>query len=72
VSRGRGESLPVVAVGVAACAACCAPPVLAAVGVTVGLSAVAWLAGGLLAAAAVAFVGAMVIRRRGPLRRVRS
>lgn len=64
MSRGRGESLPVVAVGVVACAVCCAPPILAAVGITVGLSAVAWLVGGLLAAAAVALVGVVVIRRR--------
>ena len=58
------EGLPVVAVGVAACAACCAPPLLAAVGITVGLSAVAWGAGGVLAAVAMGLVGALVIRRR--------
>jgi len=58
-------TLPVVAVGAAACVACCAPPILAAIGVTVGLSSLAWFAGGLLLAAAVALAGSLWIVRRG-------
>jgi hypothetical protein len=62
---GAREALPVVAVGAAACVACCAPPILGALGLTVGLSGLAWLAGGLLAAVVVAAVGTgVVIRRR--------
>lgn len=58
-------ALPVVAVGVAACAACCAPPILGAIGITVGLAGLAWLAGGLLVAAVVALAGsALIVRRR--------
>ena len=63
-TRGRA-ALPVVAVGAAACVACCAPPILAAVGITVGLSGLAWFTGGLLLAAVVALLGAaFVVRRR--------
>lgn len=57
-------ALPVVAVGAAACVACCAPPILAAVGITVGLSGLAWFAGGLVLAALVVMVGAALIVRR--------
>lgn len=61
MSRDR---LQVVAVGVAACVGCCAAPILGALGITVGLAAVAWLAFGVLAAGLVAAGGAVVIRRR--------
>ncbi len=53
-----------IAVGVVACVACCAPPILAAVGITVGVAAVAWFTVGLLAAVVVLTVGAALIRRR--------
>ena len=54
-----------VALGAAACVACCAPPILGVLGLTVGLSGLAWLAGGLLAAVVVAAIGTgVVIRRR--------
>jgi hypothetical protein len=53
-----------IAVAGAACAACCAPPVLGALGITVGVVALAWLAVGLLAAAVALTVGLAVVRRR--------
>ncbi len=57
--------LSVVAVGAAACVACCAPPILGAIGITAGLSGLAWFAGGLLLAAAVVLGGsALIVRRR--------
>jgi hypothetical protein len=55
------EPRSVLAVSGAACAACCAPPILGALGLTVGLAAVAWFLGGLLVAAVVL---AIVPRRR--------
>ena len=67
----RGEAIdiiPVVAVG-AACVACCAPPILGALGLTVGLAAVGWLLSGVLLAAtllALALSLAIVHRRRRP------
>jgi hypothetical protein len=60
----KREGVPFVAIGAAACVACCAPPILAAVGITVGLATAAWLVGGVLAAAAVVLGGTLVIRRR--------
>ena len=58
-------ALPVVAVGAAACVACCAPPILGAIGITVGLSGLAWLAGGLAFAAIAGLIGsAWIVRRR--------
>jgi len=52
-------------VAVAACAACCAPPILGAIGITVGLSGLAWLAGGLVVAGIVALLGpALLVRHR--------
>jgi len=60
----RREGLPVVAVGATACAACCAAPVLGALGITVGLAAAAWLVGGVLLAALVLGAGLGVVRRR--------
>ena len=62
------EGIPVVAVG-AACVACCAPPILGALGLTVGLAAVGWLLSGVLLAAtllALALGLAIVHRRRRP------
>jgi len=49
-----------------ACLACCAPPVIAALGVTAGLATLAGLFVGLTAAIAVALLGvaAVVVRRR--------
>ncbi len=58
------QGIPVVAVGAAACAACCVPPILGALGVTIGLAAVGWLLGGLLVAAAVLAVGLGIVHRR--------
>jgi hypothetical protein len=58
------EGLPVVAVGAAACLACCAPPILGALGLTVGLAAVGWLLGGVLLAATVLALGLAVAQRR--------
>ena len=61
------EGIPVVAVGAAACVACCAPPILAALGLTVGLAAVGWLLGGVLFAATPLALGlGLVHRRRRP------
>ena len=53
-----------IAVAAAACVACCAPPVLGALGITLGVAALAWFAVGLLAAAVVLTVGLGVVRRR--------
>ena len=58
------RGIPVVAVGAAACVACCAAPILGAVGITFALSGVAWFVGGLLVAAVVALVSAALILRR--------
>jgi hypothetical protein len=58
------EGLRFVAVGAAACAGCCAVPILGALGITVGAAAAAWFAFGLLAAGAVLAVGLSVIRHR--------
>jgi hypothetical protein len=62
----KRDGIPVVAVGAAACVACCAPPILGALGLTVGLTAFAgWLVGGVLLAATVLALGlAIVLRRR--------
>jgi hypothetical protein len=60
----KREGLPVVAVGVVACAGCCAPPILAALGITLGVAAVAWLAVGVVAAGVAVAVGLSVIQRR--------
>jgi len=54
---------PIVVAG-AACVACCAPPILGALGLTIGLAALAWLAVGLLAAAVVVTAGLALVRRR--------
>ena len=49
----------------AACTACCAPPIIAALGLTAGLAATAGIFLGLTAAVAVLLLGAgFVIRRR--------
>jgi hypothetical protein len=53
-----------IAVVAAACVACCAPPVLGALGITLGVAALAWLAAGLVAAAVVLTIGLAVVRRR--------
>ena len=58
------EGIPVVAVGVAACVACCAPPILGSLGLTVGLAAVGWLLGGVLLAATALALGLGNRRRR--------
>ncbi|MET0149591.1 MAG: hypothetical protein ABW009_06520 [Acidimicrobiales bacterium] len=59
------EGIPVVAVGAAACVACCAPPILGALGLTVGLAAVGWLLSGVLLASTLLALGlAIVLRRR--------
>jgi hypothetical protein len=60
----KRDGIPVVATGVAACAACCAAPVVGALGITVGLAALLWLTAGLLAAGIALLVGLAVIRRR--------
>ena len=57
----KGEPI---AVAAAACVACCAPPILGAIGITVGVAALAWLAVGLLAAVLVLSIGLAVVRRR--------
>lgn len=62
--RRRRSELDVVAVGVAACAACCAAPILGALGVVGGATVLSFLAGGLVLAAIVAVVGALVVARR--------
>ena len=56
----KGE--PIVVAG-AACVACCAPPILGAIGITVGVAALAWFAVGLLAALIVLSMGLAVVRR---------
>ena len=57
-----------VAVGAAVCVACCAPPILGALGLTVGLAAVGWLLSGchLLAATLLALGVVIVHWRRRP------
>jgi len=63
-----GPTRTALPVGAAACVACCAPPILGAIGITVGLAGLAWFAGGLLVAAVVALAGSALIvrhRRRG-------
>jgi hypothetical protein len=52
-------------VGVA-CVACCAPPIIAALGITLGLAAVAGLVAGIAGVVAVLFLGfgAITARRR--------
>ena len=57
------EGIPVVAVG-AACVACCAPPILGALGLTVGLAAVGWLLSGVLLAATLLALGLAIVHRR--------
>ena len=54
----------------AACVACCAPPIIAALGVTAGLAATAGIFLGLAAAIAVVVIGAgwIVARTRGRAR----
>ena len=50
----------------AACVACCAPPIIAALGVTAGLAATAGIFAGLAAAVAVVLVGgAWILARTG-------
>jgi nitrate/nitrite transporter NarK len=48
----------------AACAACCAPPLIAALGLTVGLAAVAGVIVGIAAAIAVVILGAGYVANR--------
>ena len=61
------EGIPVVAVGAAACVACCAPPILGALGLTVGLAAVGWLLSGVLLAATLLALGVAIVHwRRRP------
>lgn len=57
------EGIPVVAVG-AACVACCAPPILGALGLTVGLAAVGWLLSGVLLAATLVALSLAIVHRR--------
>jgi hypothetical protein len=65
------EGIPVVAVGAAACVVCCAPPILGALGLTVGLAAVGWLLSGVLLAATLLALGVAIAQGDGaPLRRV--
>jgi hypothetical protein len=58
----------------AACVACCAPPIIGALGVTAGLAAAAGIFFGLAAAVAVAILGAgwIAARRRPAARSPRS
>ena len=57
------EGIPVAAVG-AACVACCAPPILGALGLTVGLAAVGWLLSGVLLAATLVALSLAIVHRR--------
>ena len=58
------EGIPVVAVGAAACVACCAPPILGALGLTVVLAAVGWLLSGVLLAATLVALSLAIVHRR--------
>lgn len=61
------RSLPIGGLAAAACVACCAPPIIAALGVTVGLAAVVGVFLGIAAAVTVILVavGWMATRRSG-------
>lgn len=61
------RALPVGGLSAAACVACCAPPIIAALGVTLGLAAVVGVFLGIAAALAVILGGAgwMAARRSG-------
>jgi hypothetical protein len=59
----RRDPIPVVVAG-AACAACCAGPILGAIGISIGVAAVAWLAVGFMGLVVVVLARTLVVRRR--------
>lgn len=66
----RRQALGTGALAGAACVACCAPPILAALGLTLGLAVLAGVMAGLAVAVAVAVIGVAAVsaRRARPTR----